>query len=298
MLLTAHPLLTDDCAAIFGGAASPGLPVAAVPNPTAQARAGHIPSSREGSVIPCHRMWSVVTRSRRHRRPHRAAVRGGRLPRRDAPDLLPLRAGDVLVVNAARATPPRARHLPRRPHPLRSGTGGGGCPPANLYAGVLVASRRAVVGSTAASRGSTIADEAVMITDDPRTITAARQVHRHPRRDNRSRPRIPTPPRSGRSAGSCPLPGSAVGYALNPNSSPPRSPECTCDTASTTNPGPAVDVEDNDTAESFELPRRRPVRRRTHRPRHRQTSRRIHLHPLLPGPSSAGKQQLTCRHCA
>lgn len=44
----------------------------------------------------------------------------------------------------------------------------------NLHAKVIVTDRRAVIGSANASHNSTVADEAVIITDDPDLIAAAR----------------------------------------------------------------------------------------------------------------------------
>ncbi len=66
----------------------------------------------------------------------------------DAPDLLPLGAGDVPAVNAVRAVL-RAHATSPPPSPTAFRSGCGGLPPANLHADVLVTSRRAVVGSAA-----------------------------------------------------------------------------------------------------------------------------------------------------
>ncbi|QYA99737.1 phosphatidylserine/phosphatidylglycerophosphate/cardiolipin synthase family protein (plasmid) [Rhodococcus sp. USK10] len=92
----------------------------------------------------------------------------------DAPTLLPLRAGDVLVVNAARAALRAHATSPAAlAHYVRAGVRVLSTP--NLHANVLVTSRRAIVGSAGASESSTIADEAVLVTDDPDAIAEARR---------------------------------------------------------------------------------------------------------------------------
>ncbi|MFE7423703.1 phosphatidylserine/phosphatidylglycerophosphate/cardiolipin synthase family protein [Rhodococcus sp. NPDC057529] len=91
----------------------------------------------------------------------------------DAPDLLPLRAGDLLVVNAskaairAHATSPAALayYVNKGVRVLSSPT---------LHAKVIVTGRRAVVGSANASENSAFADDAVIITDDPEVIASVR----------------------------------------------------------------------------------------------------------------------------
>ncbi|MFZ2527079.1 MAG: phosphatidylserine/phosphatidylglycerophosphate/cardiolipin synthase family protein [Rhodococcus sp. (in: high G+C Gram-positive bacteria)] len=91
-----------------------------------------------------------------------------------APDLLPLRAGDVLIVNAARnalrahATSPTALA-----QFVENGVRVLSTP--NLHTGVLVTPDLAILGPVSASRSSTLADEAALITDDPDTIAAARR---------------------------------------------------------------------------------------------------------------------------
>jgi len=143
-------------------------------------------------------MGSVVTRNRRRRRPHSSrGARGDSPTSTPTPPICRRSCRGCLVVNAARAAL-RARHHPR---PLRSG------PPANLHAGVLVTSGRPQDSPTLpAARPSPMRPPRFI--DDPDTITAV-QVHRHPRRDHRSRPHIPTPPppRSKRSAGFVPCHG-------------------------------------------------------------------------------------------
>jgi hypothetical protein len=115
-------------------------------------------------------MWSGVTRNRRHRRPHRAAVHG------DSPTSTPTppiyrRSVPGMPGRQRRPRRPPRTPPPPPPSPTTFRPRCGCCPPANLHADVLVTSRRAAAGSAGASQGSTIADRVVMITDDPDTIT-------------------------------------------------------------------------------------------------------------------------------
>ena len=113
--------------------------------------------------------WPHITRAIRTRGPRRAAV--AHLGQ-DAPTLLPLRAGDVLVVNASRAA---VRAHATSPVALAYYVDAGvrvlSSP--NLHANVIATDRRAVIGSANASHSSTLAEEAVIITDDPDLVTAA-----------------------------------------------------------------------------------------------------------------------------
>jgi hypothetical protein len=114
--------------------------------------------------------WPHITRAIRTRGARYAAI--GYLGQ-DAPELLPLRAGDLLVVNAskaairAHATSPAALtyYVERGVRVLSSPT---------LHAKVIVTNRWAVIGSANASENSTLADDAVIITDDPDIIASVR----------------------------------------------------------------------------------------------------------------------------
>ena len=115
--------------------------------------------------------WPHITRAIRTRGARYAAI--GYLGQ-DAPALLPLRAGDLLVVNAskaairAHATSPAALtyYLNKGVRVLSSPT---------LHAKVIVTNTRAVIGSANASENSTLADDAVVITDDPEIIAGVRK---------------------------------------------------------------------------------------------------------------------------
>jgi hypothetical protein len=91
----------------------------------------------------------------------------------DAPTLLPLRAGDVLVVNASRAAVRAHATSPAAlAHYVDAGVRVLSSP--NLHAGVIATGRWAVIGSAGASHSSTISDEAVVVTDDPEVVAAVR----------------------------------------------------------------------------------------------------------------------------
>ncbi|MFZ2174607.1 MAG: phospholipase D family protein [Rhodococcus sp. (in: high G+C Gram-positive bacteria)] len=115
--------------------------------------------------------WPHITRAIRTRGARHAAIA---YLGQDAPELLPLRAGDVLVVNAskaavrAHATSPAALayYLGKGVRVLSSPT---------LHAKVIATNRRAVIGSANASENSAFADDAVIITDDPEVITSVRK---------------------------------------------------------------------------------------------------------------------------
>ncbi|QHE73196.1 phospholipase D family protein [Rhodococcus sp. WAY2] len=115
--------------------------------------------------------WPHITRAIRTRGARYAAI--GYLGQ-DAPELLPLRAGDLLVVNAskaairAHATSPAALtyYLNKGVRVLSSPT---------LHAKVIATNTRAVIGSANASENSTLADDAVVITDDPEIVAGVRK---------------------------------------------------------------------------------------------------------------------------
>jgi len=86
---------------------------------------------------------------------------------------LPFDVGDLLVVNASRAAV-RAHLTSPIALAYYVDTGVRVLSSPNLHANVIATSRRAVIGSANASHSSTIADEAVVITDDPEVVAAAR----------------------------------------------------------------------------------------------------------------------------
>lgn len=114
--------------------------------------------------------WPYITAALRRKGPRHAALAYVGV---DAPDLLPLHSGDVLIVNAARAavrvhatSPTALGHFVEQGVQVLSSP--------NLHANVIATTKQAIVGSASASHSSTIADEAVIITDDPETVTAVR----------------------------------------------------------------------------------------------------------------------------
>ncbi|AZI66027.1 MULTISPECIES: phospholipase D family protein [Rhodococcus] len=114
--------------------------------------------------------WPHITRAIRTRGPRYAAVPYlGHL----APELLPLRSGDLLVVNAstaairAHATSPvvLSHYLSKGVRILSSSA---------LHAKVIVTNQRAVIGSANASENSIFSHEAVIISDDPQVVADSR----------------------------------------------------------------------------------------------------------------------------
>lgn len=114
--------------------------------------------------------WPHITRAIRTRGPRYAAVPYlGHL----APELLPLRSGDLLVVNAstaairAHATSPvvLSHYLSKGVRVLSSSA---------LHAKVIVTNQRAVIGSANASENSIFSHEAVIISDDPQVVADSR----------------------------------------------------------------------------------------------------------------------------
>ena len=144
------------------------------------------PGATSGGDLPSRRVPAATVRSMGttlhapHPWPHITAALSGRGPRRaaiayldtTAPDLLPLRAGDLLIVNAARAAirahatslTALARFLDRGVRVLST---------PNLHTGLIVTPRYAIVGPSSASFSSTVADETALVTDDPAAIRAA-----------------------------------------------------------------------------------------------------------------------------
>lgn len=114
--------------------------------------------------------WSHITRAIGTRGARYAAIA---YLGHDAPELLPLRAGDLLVVNASRAairahaTSPvvLAHYLDKGVRILSSPT---------LHAKVITTNRRAVIGSANASANSVYSEDAAVITDDPQIVADAR----------------------------------------------------------------------------------------------------------------------------
>ena len=114
--------------------------------------------------------WPHITRAIRTRGPRYAAVPYlGHL----APELLPLRSGDLLIVNAstaairAHATSPAvlSHYLSKGVRILSSSA---------LHAKVIVTNQRAVIGSANASENSIFTHEAVIISDDPQVVADSR----------------------------------------------------------------------------------------------------------------------------
>ncbi|MGH8920946.1 MAG: phospholipase D family protein, partial [Actinomycetes bacterium] len=124
-----------------------------------------------GTTFHAPSPWPHITRAIRTRGARHAAI--GYLGQ-DAPDLLPLRAGDVLVVNASRAAVKAHATSPAAlAHYLNKGVRVLSCP--TLHAKVIVTARRAVIGSANASENSTLSGDAVVITDDPDIIASVRR---------------------------------------------------------------------------------------------------------------------------
>jgi hypothetical protein len=114
--------------------------------------------------------WPQITAALRTAGPRHAAIA---YVDSNAPELLPLRDGDVLVVNAARAALRAHATSPTAlAHYVEAGVRVLSSP--NLHANVITTSRHAIIGSASATYSSTIAEEAVLITDDPDAIVAAR----------------------------------------------------------------------------------------------------------------------------
>ena len=122
-----------------------------------------------GTVLHAPHPWPHITAALRRRGSRRVAIA---YLDHTAPDLLPLRAGDLLIVNAARtavrahATSPTAlaRFLTAGVRVLST---------PNLHTGLIITSEKVIVGPASASHSSTVADENALATDDPDAIAAA-----------------------------------------------------------------------------------------------------------------------------
>lgn len=124
---------------------------------------------RVGTTFHGPNPWPYITAALRRRGPRHAAIAYLGI---GAPDLLPLHAGDILIVNAARAAVRAHATSPTAlTHFVEKGVRVLSSP--NLHANVITTAEQAIVGSASASRSSTLADEAVIITDDPKTVLAA-----------------------------------------------------------------------------------------------------------------------------
>ncbi|MEU1525354.1 phosphatidylserine/phosphatidylglycerophosphate/cardiolipin synthase family protein [Nocardia rhamnosiphila] len=114
--------------------------------------------------------WPQITRTLKTRGPRRAAIAylGA-----DAPQLLPLRRGDILVVNADR---PALRAHATSPEALQKFFDRGvelySLP--SLHAKVVATATTAIIGSANASHHSTTAAEAVVISDAAALVAQAR----------------------------------------------------------------------------------------------------------------------------
>lgn len=115
-----------------------------------------------------------------HPWPHITAALHGPGPRRvaiayldhTAPELLPLRAGDQLIVNAARpAVRAHATSPTALAHFLDAGVRVLSTP--NLHTGLIITPEKVIVGPASASHSSTVADETALATDDPDAHAAA-----------------------------------------------------------------------------------------------------------------------------
>ena len=114
--------------------------------------------------------WPHITRAIRTRGSRRAAI--AHLGQ-DAPTLLPLRGGDVLVVNASRAAV-RAHLTSPVALAYYRDAGVRVLSSPDLHANVIATDRWAVIGSANASHSSTIAVEGAVITDDPDLVASVR----------------------------------------------------------------------------------------------------------------------------
>jgi len=121
------------------------------------------------TVLHAPHPWPAITAALRHPGPRRVAIA---YLDHTAPDLLPLRAGDQLIVNAARAAVRAHATSPTAlAHFLDAGVQVLSTP--NLHTGLIVTAEKVIVGPASASHASTIADETALITDDPDAIAAA-----------------------------------------------------------------------------------------------------------------------------
>jgi hypothetical protein len=126
------------------------------------------------TTVAAGRPWAAITEVCRKKGPRVAAVA---YLGNDAPRLLPLQRGDVLVVNASdqallcHATSPDALQAF-----VDAGVAVSSSP--SLHAKVLATATHAVIGSANASASSTRLDEAVVITDSRAAVNAVRRFVR------------------------------------------------------------------------------------------------------------------------
>ncbi|AHD23997.1 hypothetical protein Y013_24765 (plasmid) [Rhodococcus pyridinivorans SB3094] len=121
------------------------------------------------TVLHAPHPWPAITAALRGRGPRRVAIA---YLDHTAPDLLPLRSGDQLIVNAARAAVRAHATSPTAlAHFLDAGVQV--LSTANLHTGLIVTAEKVIVGPASASHASTIADETALITDDPDALAAA-----------------------------------------------------------------------------------------------------------------------------
>ncbi|MGU3586935.1 phosphatidylserine/phosphatidylglycerophosphate/cardiolipin synthase family protein [Rhodococcus sp. C26F] len=122
-----------------------------------------------GTPLHAPHPWPAITAALRGCGPRRVAIA---YLDTTAPELLPLRAGDQLIVNAARAAVRAHATSPTAlAHFLEAGVQV--LSTANLHTGLIVTAEKVIVGPASASHSSTLADETPLITDDPNAITAA-----------------------------------------------------------------------------------------------------------------------------
>src|SRR5690606_33583890 len=122
-----------------------------------------------GTTLHAPHPWPHITAALRRPGPRRVAIA---YLDRTAPDLLPLRAGDQLIVNAARsAVRAHATSPTALAHLLNVGVRVLSTP--NLHTGLILTGDRALVGPASASHASTVAHEAALLTDHPDAIAAA-----------------------------------------------------------------------------------------------------------------------------
>ena len=130
-----------------------------------------LPLRAMGTTFHGPNPWPHITQAIRTRGPRHAAIA---YLDHNAPEQLPLRAGDVLVVNASKAAVRAHATSPAAlAHYLGTGVRVLSCP--TLHAKVIATNRRAVIGSANATVSSTYSDDAVIITDDPDIITSVRK---------------------------------------------------------------------------------------------------------------------------
>ncbi|WP_420750560.1 phosphatidylserine/phosphatidylglycerophosphate/cardiolipin synthase family protein [Rhodococcus sp. O3] len=122
-----------------------------------------------GTTLHAPHPWPHITAALRGPGPRRVAIA---YLDHTAPELLPLRAGDQLIVNAARpAVRAHATSPTALTHFLAAEVQVLSTP--NLHTGLIVTGEKVIVGPASASHSSTLADETAIVTDDPDAIAAA-----------------------------------------------------------------------------------------------------------------------------